>query len=115
MTRIRQIAGVLIVLFGGGAIYLSLELSYTAEYGPGPGFFSLWLGVLLIIVAGIDLIKISHRGWEPLPDGFIPDREGRRRILLICGGMIPIPFLLRLIGFPLTILLLSIFVLRSMG
>ena len=51
MTRLYQIVAILFLAFGAFVIYLLLELSYSADYGPGPGFFSFWLGVLLILLA----------------------------------------------------------------
>jgi hypothetical protein len=55
MTRLYQITALILIAFGGFVIYLSLELNYSDETGPGPGFFSFWLGVLLIALALVDL------------------------------------------------------------
>jgi hypothetical protein len=69
MTRLYQIVAVIFVAFGAFVLYLSLDLSYSADYGPGPGFFSFWLGILLILLGGIDFIGTTRRPREPFPKG----------------------------------------------
>lgn len=115
MTRLYQIVAAIFLAFGVFVLYLSLDLSYSADYGPGPGFFSFWLGVLLILLAGIDIVGTSRRPREPLPEGFIPDRRGGRRLLFISGSLVAVIFMMKPLGFILTILLFSIFLLRTMG
>jgi putative tricarboxylic transport membrane protein len=115
MTRLYQTAAAILMAFGAFVLYLSLELSYSADYGPGPGFFSFWLGILLILLAGIDLIGTTRRPREPLPEGFIPDRMGVRRILFISASLVAVIFLMKPLGYTLTILPFSIFLLRTLG
>ena len=115
MTRLYQIVAIIFVAFGALVIYLSLDLSYSADYGPGPGFFSFWLGILLILLGGIDFIGTARRPREPLPEGFIPDRPGLRRLLFISASLVAVIFLMKPLGYTLTILPFSIFLLRTMG
>ena len=115
MTRVYQAVAAIFVAFGAFVIYLSLDLSYSADFGPGPGFFSFWLGVLLIILGLIDLIGTSRRPREPLPSGFIPDRSGIKRILFIAASLVASIFLMNPLGFSLTMFLFCVFLLRTMG
>jgi putative tricarboxylic transport membrane protein len=115
MTRLYQIVAVIFVAFGAFVLYLSLDLSYSADYGPGPGFFSFWLGILLILLGGIDFIGTTRRPREPFPEGFIPDRPGLRRLLFISASLVAVIFLMNPLGYILTILPFSIFLLRTMG
>ena len=115
MTRLYQTVAAIFLLFGAFVIYLSLELSYSADFGPGPGFFSFWLGVLLIFLAIVDFIGMSRQPRKPLPEGFIPDRKGIGRLVSISGGLLVALFLINFLGFSLTILLFNIFLLRAMG
>jgi len=115
MTRIYQTVAVLLLLFGAFVVYLSLELSYSADFGPGPGFFSFWLGILMIFLAGVDFIGTRRRPREPLPEGFVPGREGVLRLVFIGGALVVALTLMKPLGFSLTILLFSIFLLRTMG
>ena len=115
MTRLYQTVAVIFIAFGAFVVYLSLDLSYSADYGPGPGFFSFWLGILLILLGGIDLIGTTRRSREPLPQGFIPDRTGLRRLLFISASLVAVLFLMKPLGYILTILPFSIFLLRTLG
>ena len=115
MTRLYQIVAIIFVAFGAFVLYLSLDLSYSADYGPGPGFFSFWLGILLILLGGIDFIGTTRRPREPLPEGFIPDRPGLRRLLFISASLVAVIFLMNPLGYTLTILPFSIFLLQDHG
>jgi putative tricarboxylic transport membrane protein len=115
MTRLYQIVALIFVAFGIFVLYLSLDLSYSADYGPGPGFFSFWLGILLILLGGIDFIGTTRRPRESFPEGFIPDRPGLRRLLFISASLVAVIFLMNPLGYILTILPFSIFLLRTMG
>jgi putative tricarboxylic transport membrane protein len=115
MTRLYQTVAILIGLFGAFVIYLSLELSYSADYGPGPGFFSFWLGILLITLAAVDFIGMTRRPRQVLPKGFLPDKEGVRRLLYVSGSLVVALAVMKFLGFTLTILLFSVFLLRTMS
>jgi putative tricarboxylic transport membrane protein len=39
------IAGLVLASFGGFVIYAARDLPYSSEFGPGPGFFPLWIGI----------------------------------------------------------------------
>jgi putative tricarboxylic transport membrane protein len=115
MTRIHQVVGGLFLLFGAFVIYLSLDLHYRTDYGPGPGFFSFWLGILLVVLSGLDILRASRGPRVPLPEGFLPDRGGIRRILFIIGSLVVALFVLPFLGFSLTMFFFCVFLLRTMG
>ncbi len=46
--RVADLAGAVVVLLFGCAIaFFASRLPYEAEYGPGPGFVPLWIGIAL--------------------------------------------------------------------
>lgn len=50
--RVAETIGALCVtLLGITTIALARQLPYEAEYGPGPGFLPLWLGVTLVVLS----------------------------------------------------------------
>lgn len=115
MTSIYRTVDVIVIALGVSVICFSLKMRYWAEYSPGPGFFPLWLGILLIFLAAIDIIGTFRRPPERLPKGIVPDQEGMRRLLLILGALLATLLLMKPLGFNVSILLFSIFLLWKMG
>jgi putative tricarboxylic transport membrane protein len=115
MTRLYHIVNAVLILFGALVVYWSVGLDYMTDYGPGPGFFSFWLGLILILLAGNDIIGCARRPAEPLPADFLPDREGRLRILYIGVALTAAIFLLEPLGFSLSMVLFCVFLLRAVG
>jgi len=116
MTRVNRVVWGLLLLFGAFVIRESLELSYYGtDFGPGPGFFSFWLGVLVIGLSLIEIAGTLRRPAAPLPEGFIPDRNGVKRMLCVVGALVASLFLMGPLGFSLTMLGFCIFLLRMLG
>jgi putative tricarboxylic transport membrane protein len=115
VTRVNRVAWGVLLLFGAFVIYESLQISYYgSDFGPGPGFFSFWLGVLVVVLSLIELGKTLGRA-EPLPPGFFPDRAGLFRMLSLIGALVGALLLLERLGFSLTMLLFCLFLLRILG
>lgn len=116
MTRVNRIVWGILLLFGAFVIHESLDLSYYGtDFGPGPGFFSFWLGVLVIVLSVIQIAGTLRRPAEPLPGDFIPNRDGVKRMLYVFGALLASLLLINRLGFSLTILGFSIFLLRTLG
>ena len=56
-----------------------------------------------------------RRPAEPLPDGFIPGRDGIRRMLYIMGALVASLLVMKYLGFSLTMMGFSVFLLRTLG
>jgi len=116
MSRVNYIIWGLLVAFGAFIVHESLDHNYYgSDFGPGPGFFSFWLGILLIVLSIIQIVMTYRRPAEPLPDGFIPDREGVKRMLSIMAALVASLFLMNYLGFSLTMMGFCIFLLRRLG
>jgi len=116
MSRVNTIIWGLLAVFGTFIVHESLDHNYYgSDFGPGPGFFSFWLGILLIVLSIIQIVMTYRRPAEPLPDGFIPDRKGINRILSIMGALAASLFLMNVLGFSLTMMGFCIFLLRRLG
>lgn len=116
MSRVNTIVWGLLVAFGAFIVHESLDHNYYgSDFGPGPGFFSFWLGILLIVLSIIQIAMTARRPAEPLPDGFIPNREGVKRMLSIMGALAASLFLMNYLGFSLTMMGFCIFLLRRLG
>ncbi len=115
MTTINRIVWGLLVVFGAFVIHEALDLSYYgSDFGPGAGFFSFWLGVLVVVLSLVQL-ALTFRRSEPLPPDFIPDLPGVKRMFCVLGALLASLLLMKTLGFSLTILGFSIFLLRALG
>ena len=116
MSRVNATVWGLLVAFGAFIVYESLKHNYYgSDFGPGPGFFSFWLGLLLILLSLAQIVMIWRRPGEPLPDGFVPSREGVKRMLSIIGALVASLLLMNTLGFSLTMLGFCVFLLRRLG
>src|SRR5512135_3454008 len=57
------IAAVAAILLGIAVIVCSSQLPYMSEYGPGPGFLPLWVGIGILACAIVIFIQVlkKHR------------------------------------------------------
>jgi putative tricarboxylic transport membrane protein len=115
MTIVDRISWSVLFLFGVFVIYESLQIKYYgSDFGPGPGFFSFWLGVLVV---GLSVIEIGRTFGTriPLPANFFPPKAGVARIACLLGALTAVVCLLTRLGFSLTMLLFCGFLLRVLG
>jgi hypothetical protein len=113
MSRVYLVVWAILLLFGGFVIRESLELSYFGiDFGPGPGFFSFWLGVLVVVLAVVEIARALRHLREPVPADFFPGRQGIRRILALVGAMVAAVLLMPTLGYSLTILGFCVLLLR---
>jgi hypothetical protein len=116
MSRVNTTVWGLLVAFGVFIVNESLKHNYRgSDFGPGPGFFSFWLGILLILLSLAQIVMIWRRPAEPLPAGFIPSWEGVKRMLSIIGALAASLLVMNTLGFSLTMLGFCIFLLRRLG
>lgn len=99
-------AGVFVV--GVAAAVGAMRLGYWRE-GPGPGFFPLWMGVLLAVLSLLWAVQTYRATAVPAEDAAPPG--GRRDMLLILVGLAGVVLLLDVIGYQLTMFIFLLFVL----
>lgn len=116
MSRVYLLAWTALLGFGGFVVYESLQLNLTGmDFGPGPGFFSFWLGVLVITLSLWEIAKAIPHFAERVPADFLPTGAGVRRILALVGAMVAAVLLMGTLGYSLTILCFSTFLLRVLA
>lgn len=104
MRRGHQIAG---LAFLAAAALLGWEgsrLTYYSSLGPGPGFFPVWLCILLALLSVGVLVRATLSPVEPLPADFWPEPDGIRRILAVVGSLAFAALALPFLGYRLTML-----------
>jgi hypothetical protein len=105
------VGGVVVLILGAAVIYFSARLDYYSEFGPGPGFLPLWVG---IIIAGcaiyllIDVLR-KHKSVEVF---FTPRTKLGLQILVT---IIITYLLLPLVGFAIGLALFIGVTMRMMG
>ncbi len=116
MRRLNAIVWGAMLAFGAFVILQSLKHNYYgSDFGPGPGFFSFWLGVLLMALSLAQMVMTYRRPAEPLPAGFIPGREGVTRMVCIIGALAAALLMMTTLGYSLTMLGFCIFLLHRLG
>lgn len=111
-----QITRVMAVFFGGVGAYClatGFDLKYYGLLGPGPGFFPVWIGVLLLALSGLLLV----RGFRPGPaaDEAVPfnaSTTDAARVGAFVTSFVVVWLLLDYLGFRLAIFVFAVFASR---
>ncbi len=100
------ISAVCLAAFGIYVISVAAKLAYVSEVGPGPGFFPLWLGILLVLfAAGLVFASLSTRQSEA--KGKSPSWSAAGRALAGWSALMVAIALLGSIGFALSFIVLT--------
>lgn len=121
----------LLFLLGGAVIWGSSMLGFWVSLGPGPGFFPLILGILLIGLSGAWALELLRSGRnvetasDQAEDGTIqsPKLPGHadepdvplKRVAVIVGSLILLALGMETLGFQLSMLVFLIFHLGILG
>jgi putative tricarboxylic transport membrane protein len=65
MWQARVIGGFTVLALGLATVFFSLQLPYHSDYGPGPGFLPLWIGVVLVLcslVVTVQELRTANSG-----------------------------------------------------
>lgn len=105
MQKADVIAGLVLIGLGVFIILEAVQLDYTSEYGPGPGFLPLWLGVGFLALS-VRLVAVSMG--RPAGERGMSWRRTHRAIASWLGLVVAVALLSRL-GFTLSFALLAVF------
>jgi putative tricarboxylic transport membrane protein len=113
LRRSDLVSGISVAAFG---LYVTIEssrLAYVSEYGPGPGFLPLWLGIGLLILAVC--LMVSHLV-RPAAEsgGKSASAVAMGRVLSGWLALMLAVFLLPRIGFSLSLALLTVFLIVAL-
>ena len=104
MRRSNQITGLVFLLLSAFLGYHAWRLSYYTPLGPGPGFFPLWICILLALLAAFVFLRATFRESNALPEGFFAPASGYRRIAAVVIALSAVAILMPTLGFRLTML-----------
>jgi putative tricarboxylic transport membrane protein len=99
------VAGLCLGAFGIYVISVARKLAYVSEFGPGPGFFPLWLGIGMVAFAAC--LVFARRGSEKRASGAL----GKTVVRALTGwlALMATLALLGRIGFVLSFVALAVF------
>ena len=117
MKKDEIIVGVVIFLFGGITVLLSLRMPIGTFRAAGTGMFPLILGILLMILSGAFILKIYFQGREGQvkKEASIESSESPMQLILFLGTMALATLFFNRLGYPLTSFLLLVALLRILG
>ena len=115
MQKAERVVAALCVLLGLGIVWQAWGMEYLTSIGPGPGFFPLWLGLLLTGLSVAWLLSVMRRSAEAHERHFLPEGRGLRRVLLVMGAIVAVGLAMESIGFQLSMCAFVAFVLTALG
>jgi putative tricarboxylic transport membrane protein len=112
MWHANLIAGVAVFLLGiTTTIVAWLTLPYTGEFGPGPGFLPLWLGITLTVCA-LPVIITDLRNKDRSGKLFRPETAKCLKVLIL---IVAVFLMLPVFGFSVGLALITAGGMRLMG
>ena len=112
MWHANLIAGVAVFLLGIATTLLAwMTLPYSGEFGPGPGFLPLWLGIALV-VSSIPVIITDLRKTDRSERLFQPETWKCLKVLIL---IVIVFFVLPVLGFSAGLALITAGGMRIMG
>lgn len=112
-----MVAAILLFLFGGITMLLSLQLPLGSLRMPGSGFFPFWLGLLLMGLAAGQILHSRVRAEAGTAEAAVGGRAAgsTRQVLTFMGIIALATALLDILGFPLVAFLLMATLLKLLG
>ena len=107
--RVDQVSALIWLMVGGFVIVESRELLYMDEFGPGPGFFPFWLGVIVTLL-GIGLLGQAIIFKQEESISFFGKHAALQMVLVMVGFFVFV-FFIEKTGFYLASGLLFLFLL----
>ncbi len=104
------VSGVVLAALGAYVVSEARAWNYMGEEGPGPGFFPMWYGIAMIVLS---LVLVLRASLQPR-SGERVDWKGVGRALMAWAAFAAAVASLKLIGFLLALVLLTLFVVAVM-
>jgi putative tricarboxylic transport membrane protein len=108
IDKSELIAALLLIVLGANIVYEAAQWRYLSEDGPGPGFFPLWIGILIIVLAIAEIVAHALRAAKD-KDAVKINWKGSARVLFGWAGLMISIALLESIGFIASFMLLALF------
>ena len=117
MKRDERIGCGIVFLFGAATAILSLRMPMGTFRMAGSGLFPFCLGILLMILSFLFLLNLMFAKVSPAqePEIAAPPEVDTKQMLLFLGATVLATLCLNPLGYPLTVFLLMLMLLRILG
>lgn len=115
MKRSYQITALVLVGFATFVARESLRLRFYTPLGPGPGFFPFFLALILGALGVVMGLQATFGRAEPTPADFFASRAGYLKMASVMVTIGAIAGLLEPLGFRLTMLGATLYILWAFG
>jgi hypothetical protein len=105
------IGGAVVLILGLGGIFFSSQMEYYSEFGPGPGFLPLWVGICITGCAVVLILNLLRKHEKAGAFFKLRTKEGFKLLIIIIATF----FLLPLLGFSIGFGLFAGVTMRIMG
>jgi putative tricarboxylic transport membrane protein len=96
--RIDQVSGLIWLMVGAFIIMESRDLLYKDEFGPGPGFFPFWLGLVLSLLGVALLVHTTFHREDDESISF-SGKHAALQMFLVMASFFAFVFLIAKTGF----------------
>jgi len=107
------LSGICLGSFGVYVAFEALKLPYVSEFGPGPGFFPLWIGIGLTLLSLLLIVANLFASTAPENSERQSGTAVGRALVGWSGLMLAIG-LLHWLGFGLSLALLAVFLILAL-
>jgi hypothetical protein len=116
MKRDELIGGVIVFLFGGVTVFLSLQMPLGTFRMAGSGLFPFWLGIILMALSLLFLMRLlTAKVSLSEVQSTVHVSTATKQMLLFLGATMLATFSITLLGYPLTTFLLMLLLLIILG
>ena len=112
MRVVDLIGGIGVLGLGAGITFFAARLPYTAEYGLGPGFMPLWIGIVLIGCAIITIIQSLRQSKASQKEFMTPKT---RKVGFVFITLIVTFLVVRVVGLAPSLGLFTGFTMKTLG
>jgi hypothetical protein len=95
------IGGAVVLILGLAVIFFSSQMEYYSEFGPGPGFLPLWVGICITGCAVVLILNLVRKHGKTGAFFKQHTKEGLKVLMIIIVTFFLLPFLGFSIGFGL--------------
>lgn len=113
MNRSQIGASLVMVAVSAVILAASTRMTYSTDFGPGPGFFPFWASAFMLVSSGWQLLSQLRQARLGIKAGRTewPDARGWSKVLSILAGLVGAALLFDHLGFHLTLALLMAYLL----